>query len=103
MVVEFEQTLTMQLPRGQYVKANMDFTLRPSTKTRYETHAIGIAGGFLTPDEARELEDRDPLTEQQRAADPGGQREGARGPGRPAVLGTGDAAVPWRGGQPGAG
>jgi len=67
MVVEFEQTLTMQLPRGQYVKANMDFTLRPSTQTRYETHAIGIAGGFLTPDEARELEDRDPLTEQQRA------------------------------------
>jgi phage portal protein BeeE len=100
LVAEFEQTLTMQLPRGQYVKANLDFTLRAATKTRYEAHSIGIAAGFLTPDEARELEDRDPLTDEQRAqiqqasaklpAGPSGQQAGAPGaPSTPAQVGSG--------------
>lgn len=64
-----EQRLSMRdvLPRGYKAKVNVDAYLRPDTKTRYETHAIGIENGFLTPEEARELEDRPPLTPAQKA------------------------------------
>jgi hypothetical protein len=50
------------LPRGQYVKANLDHLLRADTKTRYETYALAITAGILTRDEVRELEERPPLT-----------------------------------------
>lgn len=93
LIAEWEQTLTMAIPRGQLVKANLDFTLRADTKTRYEAHAIALASGFLTADEVRELEDRDPLTDQQREqiaavkaplpAGPAGQAAGRPSPPRP--------------------
>jgi HK97 family phage portal protein len=66
-IAEFEAVLTNQFPRGTYVKANLDHLLRADTKTRYEAHAIGISSGFVTRDEVRELEERPPLTEQQKA------------------------------------
>lgn len=64
----FEQTLSLHMPRGTWAKANLDALLRADTKTRYEAHSLGITAGFLTPDEARGLEDRPPLTAAQREA-----------------------------------
>jgi phage portal protein BeeE len=49
------------MPRAQYVKFNTGSLLRTDTKSRYEAHAIAIAAGFLTVNEVRELEDREPL------------------------------------------
>lgn len=66
-LARWEQALSMALPRGSYVKANLDAILRADTLTRYQSHKIGIDAGFLTIDEARELEDRPPLTPEQRA------------------------------------
>jgi HK97 family phage portal protein len=60
-LVRLETALTELVPRGQYVKFNAGALLRTDLKTRYEAHAIGINAGFLTVDEARELEDREPL------------------------------------------
>jgi HK97 family phage portal protein len=65
-LARFEQALSVLLPRGTWVKANLDSLLRPDTKTRYEAHAIAIAAGFLTVDEVRDLEERPPLTGAQR-------------------------------------
>lgn len=59
----FEQTLSRAFPRGTYVRADLDALLRPDTMTRYQTHQIGIGAGFLTKDEAREMEDLPPLPE----------------------------------------
>lgn len=63
----FEQTLSLAFPRGTVARANMDSVLRADTLTRYQAHQIGITAGFLTDDEARELEHRQPLTDEQRA------------------------------------
>ena len=60
--VRFEQHISRLLPGKQYVKFNMDAAIRVDLKARYEAHAIGITNKFLLPDEARELEDRPPLT-----------------------------------------
>lgn len=35
--------------------------LKTDLKTRYEAHKVGIEGGFLTPNEARRIEDLEPL------------------------------------------
>lgn len=40
-----------------YFKFNVDSILRADLKTRYEAYRVGIQGGFLTPNEAREKED----------------------------------------------
>lgn len=55
---------------NRYVKINPAGLLRGDTKTRYETHAIGIASKFLLPNEARELEDRPPLPGGDKFAEP---------------------------------
>lgn len=61
-MTHFERAVSWQfLPRPQYVKFNADAYLRPSTKTRYETHAIGINSRFVTPNEARAYEDLAPV------------------------------------------
>jgi len=66
----FEQTLSLALPRGTVARANVDSVLRADTLTRYQAHAIGIASGFLTVDEARDLEHRPPLPDKPAMADP---------------------------------
>lgn len=48
-------------PRGQRVQFNLDALLRGDTLSRYQAHAIGISSQFITPNEARELEDRKPI------------------------------------------
>lgn len=66
-LARFEQTLSLAMPRGTVTRANMDAVLRADTLTRYQAHVLGITAGFLTDDEARELEHRQPLTDEQRA------------------------------------
>ena len=44
-----------------FVKLNLDALLRPALTDRYESHATGIASGFLTINEARRLEDLPPV------------------------------------------
>lgn len=62
-LARFEQTLSLAFPRGTVARANLDAVLRADTLTRYQAHQIGITSGFLTVDEARELEHRPPLPE----------------------------------------
>lgn len=61
-LARFEQALSLQLPHGTVVKANLDALLRPDTLTRYQAHAVALDKQFLTVDEVRELENRPPLT-----------------------------------------
>lgn len=65
-----ESKFTEYLPRGQFAKMNIDALLRPDTKTRYEAHKIALDAGFLTVDEVRELENREPLAEESVDPDP---------------------------------
>src|ERR1044071_5853210 len=60
-IARFEQTLTLAFPRGTCARANLDAILRADTLTRYQAHQIGISTGFLTIDEARDLEHRPPI------------------------------------------
>lgn len=56
-----EDAWSAMTPRGQKVQFNLDALLRGDTLSRYQAHAIGISSQFLTPNEARELEDRKPI------------------------------------------
>jgi HK97 family phage portal protein len=58
-----ESALNGLLPRGQYVKFNTGALLRTDLKTRYESYALALAEPrpWLTVDEVRELEDREPI------------------------------------------
>ena len=60
-LVRLETALTDLVPRGQYAKFNAGGLLRTDLKTRYESYEIGLRAGFLTNDEVRQLEDREPL------------------------------------------
>lgn len=99
LIAEWEQTLSAQLPRGTRVRANLDFQLRPDTAARYQAHAIGIAAGFLTPNEARELEERPPLTPAQQAEIVAARPAPAGGQSGPstAPAGKGSASAPGSG------
>lgn len=55
-LAEIEDALTYLAPHGQTVRFNIDGLLRSDTKTRYQAHAIGLAAGFITVDEVREIE-----------------------------------------------
>ncbi|WP_096226295.1 phage portal protein, partial [Geobacillus sp. FJAT-46040] len=63
----YEQEMTYKLfldseiDAGYYVKFNVDSMLRSDIKTRYEAYGIGIEKGFITPNEARALEEKPPL------------------------------------------
>jgi HK97 family phage portal protein len=60
-LTRFEAKLTRVMPRGTFVKFNAAALLRTDLKSRYESYAIGLDKGFLTIEEVRELEDREPL------------------------------------------
>src|SRR5664279_4909375 len=49
------------LPRGQYLKFNVDALLRGDTATRYAAYTQARQASWLNVDEIRELEDREPL------------------------------------------
>lgn len=63
----YEQELTYKLfldseiRRGFYAKFNVDAILRADIKTRYEAYGKGIEKGFLTPNEVRAMEEKEPL------------------------------------------
>lgn len=61
-----EKTFSARLlPRPRYAKFNTDALLRMDPKSRYEQWKAGIDGRFLAPSEARELDNRQPFTEEQ--------------------------------------
>ena len=60
-VTRIEQALTGLLPRGQYVKANLDAAVRSDTKTKYEVYKIQADMRHRTPNELRALDDLPPL------------------------------------------
>jgi len=51
---------TSELDEGYYMKFNPDVILRGDIKTRYEAYRIGVQGSFITPNEVRELEEKEP-------------------------------------------
>ena len=62
--VRIEQALTRLIPRGQFVKFNLDAAIRVDPKTRYEVHKLALDAKWKLPDEVRELEDMEPMPEQ---------------------------------------
>jgi HK97 family phage portal protein len=56
-----QDALTAALPRGQVARPTTAALLRSDLLTRYQAHEIGIRARILTPNEARDLEDRPPL------------------------------------------
>ncbi len=60
-LARLERALTALVPRGTYVKYNAGALLRTDLLTRYQSYEIGLRAGFITVDEVRELEDREPL------------------------------------------
>ncbi|MEV0149093.1 MULTISPECIES: phage portal protein [unclassified Nonomuraea] len=64
-LTRIERVVSRLLPRPQYAKFNRAALLRTDLLTRYRAYQIAIRNRFGTPDEARELEDRPPLTPEQ--------------------------------------
>lgn len=60
-LARFEQAFSLAQPRGTITRAELDAVLRADTLTRYQAHAIALDKRFLTVDEVRELEHREPL------------------------------------------
>jgi HK97 family phage portal protein len=56
-----ERAMNTLVTRGQYVKFNASALLKTDTLSRYKAHKIGLDAGFLTIEEVRDLEDREPL------------------------------------------
>lgn len=73
------------IPRGSYVKANVDALLRADLMTRFNAYNIAIRNGTMNQDEARALEDRKPL--------PGGQGSVFLDPSTTPPASTGDGNV----------
>lgn len=62
VMVEAELNRKLAPDNGDWrIEVDLTQLTRLSPKDRYEQHSIGIAGGFLTPNEAREKEDLPPL------------------------------------------
>lgn len=62
-LVRLEKKFGGLLPRGQYLKVNVDALLRGDTRSRYDSYKIGVENGWLMPDEVRAKEDMPPLPE----------------------------------------
>ncbi len=56
-----EQALSDLLVRGQVARFDYDTLLRTDTNSRYSAYSTGITSGFLTVDEVRDMENRDPI------------------------------------------
>jgi HK97 family phage portal protein len=73
-MVAIEAALYDLFPRPQFVKFNIDAYNRADLKTRYEAHAIALGGSnnepFLTVDEVREIENREPMPESEKPKPP---------------------------------
>jgi len=60
-LVRFEQMIARLLPERQYVKLNVDATIRTDLKTQTEVLGAEIADGRSSVNEARALKDRAPV------------------------------------------
>jgi HK97 family phage portal protein len=60
-LIRLERALSTLLPAGQFLKFNTDARLRSNTKNRYDAYAVAVTNGFMSRDEARALEDLEPL------------------------------------------
>lgn len=60
-LTKLETAFSALLPRGQYVKFNVDALIRPDTKTRYETYQIARNIGLRSTNELRALDDLPPV------------------------------------------
>lgn len=60
-MVRLEDAFARILPERQYVKFNVDSTIRTDIKTRTEVVGAQVADGRMNVDEARALEDRGPV------------------------------------------
>lgn len=60
-LVAMQDALSTVLPRGQVARPVTAAFLRSDTLARYQAHEIGIRARILTPNEARDVEDRVPL------------------------------------------
>jgi len=58
-----EEALSDLLVRGQVARFNYDSLLRTDTLSRYQAHQIALSNGFLSVDEVREMEKRQPMEE----------------------------------------
>jgi len=64
-VTRREKALTKLTPQPRFVKLNPNALLKMDLKSRYEGYKLAIDSRHMTPDEARALEDRPPLTAEQ--------------------------------------
>jgi HK97 family phage portal protein len=62
-LTRIETALSDLVARGTYVKFNSGALLCTDLKSRYESYEIALRARFLTLDEVRDLEDREPLPE----------------------------------------
>lgn len=67
-IVRFEQELNRKIFSTEdtgryYCEFNVDGLLRADVKTRYESYAIGVSNGWLSPDEIRQLENMNPRSD----------------------------------------
>jgi len=60
-LVRLENLLARLLPERQFVKLNVDATIRTDIKTRIEVQGLQIQDGRMSVNEARALEDREPV------------------------------------------
>lgn len=63
----FEEVVTGLLPLAEYAKFNVDAMVRADLKTRMEAHEIAQRIGLETNGEARRIEDRPPLSDDEKA------------------------------------
>lgn len=60
-MVSIEQTLSMYLPAGSNIEFDTSALLRGDTKERMDMYAVAITAGVYTVNEARELENLEPI------------------------------------------
>lgn len=59
-IIELENALSQLLPGAGRVKFNIEALLRSDTITRYTAHKLAIDGGWLDPNEVRDIENLTP-------------------------------------------
>lgn len=60
-LVRIEQAFSAVLPAGQSLRFNVNARMRVKTSERYQAYRTAIEAGFMSVDEVRVLEDREPL------------------------------------------
>ncbi|WP_157740393.1 phage portal protein [Micromonospora auratinigra] len=60
-LIRIEQAFSSLLPAGQSFRFNVNARMRVKTSERYQAYRTAIEAGFMSVDEVRALEDREPL------------------------------------------